>query len=96
MKLILEIDEERFTSYENKYGVDKVPLHNTEEAAEYIQAVSKYAQGRGNTEDIIEEMADTLICMLHMLFILDAEDELLEVLQEKLARGRRRDETRSK
>ena len=84
MKITFIVADNFYTDFAERNGEHKIPLYNMEEAAEYIQEVAKYAEGRGNKIKLIEEMADTLICMFHLMSILDMKEELLEQFYLKL------------
>ena len=45
------------------YGANLQTVVCMEECAELIQAVSKMKRGRDNRDNLIEEMADVMICM---------------------------------
>lgn len=45
------------------YGADLQTVVCMEECAELIQAVSKMKRGKDNRNNLIEEMADVMICM---------------------------------
>lgn len=45
------------------YGSDLQTVVCMEECAELIQAVSKMKRGKDNRNNLIEEMADVMICM---------------------------------
>ena len=45
------------------YGADLQTVVCMEECAELIQAVSKMKRGKDNRDNLIEEMADVMICM---------------------------------
>lgn len=58
------------------YGVDKQLLICEEEAAELIQAITKmqrYPDDLNRRDNLIEEMADVLICLeyLKLIYIID-------------------------
>ncbi len=89
MILTLEIDDELLNEYEEAFGTDNVYIHNMEESAEYIQAVSHVYRGKSNGDSVIEEMADTLICMMHLLRILDRADDLKAMFHAKQGKALR-------
>lgn len=87
MKITFEIPDERFDEFEKKHGgPTKVPLYNMEEAAEYIQQMAKIAEGRGNMDRTLEELADLIICFMHFVHMHNVEDDLQWWLTQKLAR----------
>lgn len=45
------------------YGADLQTVVCMEECAELIQAISKMKRGKDNRDNLIEEMADVMICM---------------------------------
>ena len=45
------------------YGADLQTVVCMEECAELIQAVSKMKRGKDNRDNLIEEMADVMICI---------------------------------
>ena len=45
------------------YGTDLQTTVCMEECAELIQAISKMKRGKDNRDNLIEEMADVMICM---------------------------------
>lgn len=45
------------------YGADLQTVVCMEECAKLIQAISKKKRGNGSRDNIIEEMADVMICM---------------------------------
>lgn len=45
------------------YGSDLQTVVCMEECSELIQAISKMKRGKGSRDNLIEEMADVMICM---------------------------------
>ena len=45
------------------YGADLQTVVCMEESAELIQAISKMKRGKDNRDNLIEEMADVMICI---------------------------------
>ena len=60
-----------------KYGIDKQLLICEEEAAELIQAITKmqrYPDDLNRRDNLIEEMADVLICLEYLKLIYKIDD----------------------
>lgn len=55
------IDSNVVTKSVEHYGFDL--LTTVEECSELIQAISKMKRGKDNRDNLIEEMADVMICM---------------------------------
>lgn len=86
------------------YGLEEVLLHTQEEAAELIQAISKYHRAAGHgvpvdltIEDarrrILEEMADVTVLIEQLRYYLDfRQDELgfREIYKKKIRRATER------
>ncbi len=90
MILRLEIPDALLDDYEIAFGRDAVPIHNIEEAAEYIHAVTRYIRGKTDRADeIVEEAADLLICLMHLIRMLDQEAELVVAFGEKQGKALR-------
>ena len=78
MILHLEIPDALLDDYEIEFGQAAVPIHNIEEAAEYIHAITRYQRGKTiRVDEIVEEAADLLICLMHLIRMLDQESELV-------------------
>lgn len=58
-----EIDTETIKESINHYGVENQSTVCMEECAELIQAISKMKRRKPNTLNLVEEIADTLICI---------------------------------
>lgn len=77
-----------------RYGPDAQALVHCEEAAEFIQAVSKMRRARNAGKDdsaaygnLVEEVADTLICLGQVREMYSISDrELQAVIDRKCAR----------
>jgi len=83
MQLQLEIDDELLDSYEEAFGADKVAIHNVEEAGEFIQEVAKLMRGQHRPKKLAEEMADLLICMMHLMRLTDSTQLVYTMFREK-------------
>lgn len=74
----------------NHYGVEKQLLVCMEEPAELIQAISKaerYPNDEKRTDELIEEIADVLICIEYLKMIYDIDQSNVEMwINRKLKR----------
>lgn len=74
----------------NHYGVEKQLLVCMEEPAELIQAISKaerYPNDEKRTDELIEEIADVLICIEYLKMIYDIDQSKVEMwINRKLKR----------
>lgn len=57
------IDSNVVTKSVEHYGSDLQTVVCMEECSELIQAISKMKRGKDNRDNLIEEMADVMICM---------------------------------
>lgn len=84
------IDEKIIEEALNKYGVEKQLLVCMEEPAELIQAISKaerYPNDEKRTDELIEEIADVLICIEYLKMIYDIDQSNVEMwINRKLKR----------
>ncbi len=69
------------------YGIENQSTVCMEECAELIQAISKAKRGRTDRDNMIEEIADVLICIemlkqMHMI----SDDEINKWIEKKQAR----------
>lgn len=74
----------------NHYGIEKQLLVCMEEPAELIQAISKaerYPNDEKRTDELIEEIADVLICIEYLKMIYDIDQSNVEMwINRKLKR----------
>lgn len=70
-----EIDESVITKSIKHYGAEIQSTVCMEECAELIQAISKAKRGKINRDNMIEEIADVLICieMLKQMYMISDE-----------------------
>lgn len=84
------IDEKIIEEALNKYGIEKQLLVCIEEPAELIQAISKaerYPNDEKRTDELIEEIADVLICIEYLKMIYDIDQSNVEMwINRKLKR----------
>lgn len=73
------------------YGEALQSIVCMEECAELTQAVSKQLRGRGNRENLVEEMADVLICieLLKQIYGVN-ESEVKDFIEKKIERMEKR------
>ena len=57
------IDSNVVTKSVEHYGADLQTVVCMEECSELIQAISKMKRGKDNRDNLIEEIADVMICM---------------------------------
>ena len=70
-----------------KINKDLCTLISMEECSELVQAISKAKRGKLNKENLIEEIADVLICIDWLKDIYDiSESELNEMILFKIKR----------
>ncbi len=83
--LHLEIPTKLLDDYEKAFGFEAVYMHNIEEAAEYIHAITKFCRSytHERSDNVVEEAADLLICVIHLMRLLDSEDKLVTMFAEK-------------
>ena len=69
------------------YGKNNQSTVCMEECAELIQAISKAKRGKINRDNMIEEIADVLICieMLKQMYMI-SEDKINKWIEKKQAR----------
>ena len=80
------------------YGADAQSMIHMEECAELIQAVSKMRRVRNADEDdsdayenLVEEMADVLICIAQLQIMYDIPDHVIQgMIDKKCARQEER------
>jgi NTP pyrophosphatase (non-canonical NTP hydrolase) len=60
---VIIIDSNVVTKSVENYGADLQTTVCMEECSELIQAISKKKRGKGSRDNLIEEMADVMICM---------------------------------
>lgn len=96
-----ELVEEEKSSTEIKYRIDRKIISNSiqhygmdnqstvcmEECAELIQAISKAKRGKINRDNMIEEIADVLICieMLKQMYMI-SDEKINKWIEKKQAR----------
>ena len=96
-----ELVEEEKSSTEIKYRIDRKIISNSiqhygmdnqstvcmEECAELIQAISKAKRGKINRDNMIEEIADVLICieMLKQMYMI-SDEKINGWIEKKQAR----------
>lgn len=70
-----DIDESVITKSIKHYGAEIQSTVCMEECAELIQAISKAKRGKINRDNMIEEIADVLICieMLKQMYMISDE-----------------------
>ena len=76
-----------------RYGADAQAMVHMEEAAELIQAVSKMRRAANAGKDdeaarynLVEEIADCLVCMKQMQEIYDIPDHDIQIMVDKKCR----------
>lgn len=75
----------------NHYGVENQSTVCMEECAELIQAISKMKRRKPNTLNLVEEIADTLICIEMLKQMYGIPDWKIDVLiKEKQKREKER------
>lgn len=67
----------------NLWGEDLQYGMLCEECGELISALNHYRRGRVDRDDVLEEMADTIIMIKQILFMLELEEKDLEEMQIK-------------
>ena len=69
------------------YGKNNQSTHSMEECAELIQAISKAKRGKIDRDNMIEEIADVLICieMLKQMYMI-SEDKINKWIEKKQAK----------
>ena len=73
------------------YGEDMQLTVAVEELSELIKEICKSKRGKGNTENIIEEMADCYIMLEQLKIIFEIKNsEIYSVMESKLERLRDR------
>ena len=91
-KMFIEVPNQREVI--RRYGPDAQALVHTEELAELIQAVSKMRRVRNKHADdteafqnLVEEVADVIVCLTQMQQMYGATDELIQsAVNRKCAR----------
>ena len=65
-----------------KWGKEAKTIVAMEECAELIKECSKMLRGQGNIDHLIEEIADTMICIteLEVMYNIDNGDVLTEIV----------------
>jgi len=86
MILHIEIADELFDLYEKKFGGGRIYISNMEEPAEYIAEVARVFCNKSNGDGVIEEMADTIIGMMHLLKKLGRQADLNPMIERKLSK----------
>ena len=82
-----DIDESVITKSIKHYGTEIQSTVCMEECAELIQAISKEKRGKIDRDNMIEEIADVLICieMLKQMYMI-SEDKINKWIEKKQAR----------
>ena len=81
------IDESVIARSVDHYGEEIKATVCMEECAELIQAISKAKRGKINRDNMIEEIADVLICieMLKQMYMI-SEDKINKWIEKKQAK----------
>lgn len=81
------IDESVIARSIEHYGAEIQSIVCMEECAELIQAISKEKRGKIDRDNMIEEIADVLICieMLNQMYMI-SEDKINKWIEKKQAR----------
>ena len=75
-------------------GADNRTVVCMEEASELIQAISKFYRGKGNLDNLEEEMADVYICLELIKLMYNAKDSnIQDWINRKLTRQEFRDKS---
>lgn len=75
----------------NYYGFEKQGNKLAEEASELAAAMNKLLAGEGSREAVVEEMADTIIMIKQMLYLMGVKgNELIEMTNKKIKRQLKR------
>lgn len=82
--------DERLKTIADHYGLENQLGILQEECAELIQAVSKYRRGEWNPIHISEEMADTIIMIEQMAYLLKIEKDMNYTIKWKITRQMKR------
>ena len=82
-----DIDESVITKSIKHYGAEIQSTVCMEECAELIQAISKAKRGKINRDNMIEEIADVLICieMLKQMYMI-SDEKINKWIEKKQAR----------
>ena len=76
---------------ENYYGFEKQGNKLAEEASELAAAMNKLLAGEDSREAVVEEMADTIIMIKQMLYLMGVKgNELIEMTNKKIKRQLKR------
>lgn len=83
----IKIDRNIISNSIQHYGKNNQSTVCMEECAELIQAISKAKRGKINRDNMIEEIADVLICieMLKQMYMI-SEDKINKWIEKKQAR----------
>lgn len=74
-----------------RYGAQKQLAVIKEELAELIVAISHYERGRDvMKEEVTEETADALICILQLIISADIEEQVKAQMERKIERLKKR------
>mgnify|MGYP002507693598 CR=1 FL=1 len=77
------INEKNIAESIQHYGVENQSTVCMEECAELIQAISKAKRGKINRDNIIEEIADVLICIEMLKQMYSISDSEIDALIKK-------------
>ena len=78
--------DDRLKVIADHYGLDGQLGILQEECAELIQAVSKFRRGTWETIHVVEEMADTIIMIEQIAYLLKAEKDMDYTIKWKTTR----------
>lgn len=81
------INEKNIAESIQHYGIENQSTVCMEECAELIQAISKAKRGKINRDNMIEEIADVLICieMLKQMYMI-SDEKINKWIEKKQAR----------
>ena len=82
----LALHKDLFLRAIRKYGADMQKTVCIEELAELQKELSKSIRGKGDTDNIAEEIADVLITVEQMILLFDCRDEVERQIQAKTLR----------
>lgn len=80
------MNDDRLKVIADHYGLDGQLGILQEECAELIQAVSKYRRGTWKKIHVVEEMADTIIMIEQIAYLLKAEKDIDYTIKWKTTR----------
>lgn len=81
--------DERIRVYTNAlvhYGTDKQCVVAVEELSECQKEICKVLRGKGNLENLAEEIADATICLEQLRYFFGINDQVCDAMDKKIQR----------